>query len=428
MRDTEQRNIALLSAEVIPAAVLAAAASFNSTYVLRGGGSAALVGWLAAAPALVAVLCFMPAARWMERQGSYRALTVLSLLAARLPYLGIALLPLVMSRLVPEITVGVLVAMAIPSVVFSTGWSTLLADTVPERRRAATLSLRSILSSGTMAVLTYLFGLALDRGVFPTNYQWLYLIGALGGLVSTALVAWVRVPRTEAAMEETSRPAVSQKQAITEAFRGSPGFVRLTVNTFLFNTGAWLVGPLYILYYVQDLGATDSWVGLHTALVHVGIMLGYWGWRRINAFAGDHPSLLMALPLVAAYPAIVSAFPNLPVLLMVGLLGHLFIAGVDLNHALIFMRKLPAGHRHTAIAAYSLVMNIGAFVGPAIGVALAEAIGIRTTLLIGGLVRAVGVVLFYLRPVDEGMLRRGHLGVALGALLGGRHRRTISQE
>jgi len=100
----------------------------------------------------------------------------------------------------------------------------------------------------------------------------------------------------------------------------------------------------------------------------------------------------------------VGLLPNLTALLLVGFLGHLFMPGVDLNHNLIFMRQIPATNRHTAIAVYSMIMNLGAFVCPIVGVALAGAIGVRNALMLGGLLRLGGALLFYLRPVDTGRL------------------------
>jgi len=343
-------------------------------------------------------------------------------LGARIGYLALALLPSIASSGVPEITVAVLVAMAVPSVIFSTGWNPLLADVIPERRRATVLSWRSILSSGTIAALTYLIGLALERGSFPSNYQWLYAIGLAGGLVSTWLVSRVRIPETPPAEVPLLHTRVSLRQGIKDSLQESPRFARLMVNTLVFNLGAWMVGPLYVIYYVQELGAADGWIGLHTTLIHLGIMLGYWGWRRINHRIGDNPALLMALPFAALYPVLVGVLPYLPVLLVVGFVGHLFIPGVDLNHSLIFLRRVPPLHRHTGIAFYSMVMNLGAFVCPIIGVALAGAIGIRNALILGGVLRAIGVALFYLRPADEGGITRAHIREALRAVLPAKRR------
>jgi hypothetical protein len=221
-RSLEERNIALLYGEVIMAAVLAAASAFNATYILRWGGSASLVGLLASIPALVAVFLFMPAARLLERQASYRALVIWSLFAARIGYLFIALLPFVTSLGVPEATVAILIAMSAPSVLFSTGWSPLLADVVPERMRANVFAWRSILSSGTIAVLTFVVGRALDRGTFPGNYQWLYGIGLLGGILSTALVARVRIPDAHPAEIPLLHRPVSMRQGVREALSGEP--------------------------------------------------------------------------------------------------------------------------------------------------------------------------------------------------------------
>jgi len=403
-RTLEERNIALLCAEVIFAAVLAAAGSFNATYVLRWGGSATLVGLLSSLPALIAVFLFLPAAQLLERQRHYRPLVVWSLFGARIGYLVIALLPFLTSRGVPEATVALLVAMSAPSVLFSTGWNPLLVDTIPERRRASVLAWRSILSSATIALSTYVAGSALDRGTFPTNYQWLYAIGLVGGLLSTWLVARVRIPSEGQAEVPQPRERQRLRESVRVAFRANPTFCRLTVNTLAFNLGAWMVGPLYIIFYVQELGATDGWVGLHTTLIHIGIVIGYWLWRRINHGMGDMPALLLAAPLVALYPLAVGLLPNLTALLLVGFLGHLFMPGVDLNHNLIFMRQIPATNRHTAIAVYSMIMNLGAFVCPIVGVALAGAIGVRNALMLGGLLRLGGALLFYLRPVDTGRL------------------------
>jgi len=409
-----------LYGEVVFAAILAAASSFNSTFVLRAGGSATLVGLLSSLPALVAVFLFLPAGQILERRATYRSLVVWSLFGARIGYLALAVMPFFASQGVAEASVAVLVAMSIPSVFFSTGWNPLLADVIPERHRARVFASRSILSSATIAILTYLLGLALDAGTFPTNYQWLYVFGLAGGLVSVLLVAGVRVPDPAPTETPVIHPRVPLTRGIREAMAESPQLARLTVNTLVYNLGAWMIGPLYIVFYVKELGAADSWIGLHTALVHVGVVLGYWLWRRVNQRMGDSPALLLALPFVAAYPLLVAALPHLSILLVIGLLGHLFIPGVDLNHSLIFMRSIPTVRRHTGIAFYSMVMNLGAFVCPIAGVALAGLIGVRNALVVGGAMRLIGVLMFWVFPVEKERLTWQGVRKGLGALRPGK--------
>jgi len=395
------------------ASVLAAAGAFNATYILRWGGSRTLVGLLSSLPALIAVFLFMPAARILERQRRYGPFVVWSLFGSRIGYLLLALMPMVMRRWVPEATAFTLIAMSAPAVLFATGWNPLLADVVPENVRATVFSWRSILSSGTIALLTYGAGLWLDRSAFPGNYQWLYAVGLAGGLLSVYLVARIQIPDTEPAQIPLLHRKVSLLEGVRQGLGERPQFGRLTINTLVFNLGAWMLGPLYIIFFVQELGAADSWVGLYTTVIHVAIMAGYWAWRRISIRMGDFPSLLVALPIVTAFPFLVTLLPNLSMILVIGLLIHLFVPGVDLNHSLIFMARVPPSRRHTSIAFYSVVMNLGAFVCPIAGVALAGVIGIRWTLVVGGLLRALGVILFYRYPMDD---RRPDL-VALGGAL-----------
>ena len=103
-------------------------------------------------------------------------------------------------------------------------------------------------------------------------------------------------------------------------------------------------------------------------------------------------------------------FPNLTVILFLSLWGNLVAPGVDLTHSMIFMAELPPRRREMAVALYSMVMNLAAFVMPLIGVQLAEWIGLLPTLVIGGAMRLVGVALFYLKPVKAEMSWRALLG------------------
>ncbi len=343
----------------------------------------------------------MLAARILERQQRYGPYVVWSLFGSRIGYLLIALLPLVLPRGLPEVTTLILVAMAAPAVLFATGWNPLLADVVPEDLRAHVFALRSMLGSGTIALLTFVAGLMLDRGAFPRNFQWLYLVGLVGGLLSVYLVSRIDIPDTTPAEVPLLHERVSLVQAVREGLHESPQFGRLLINTLVYRLGTWMLAPLYIVFFVQELGALDSWVGLYNTVIHVAIVAGYWAWRRISVGMGDFPSLLVALPVTAAFPFLVALLPNLTLILLIGLLIHLFVPGVELNHSLLFVARVPPSRRHTGIAFYSMVMNLGAFVLPMVGVAVAGAIGIRLTLVLGGLLRVLGVGLFHIYPIDN---------------------------
>jgi len=405
-RSRDDRNTYFLYVEIIFASVLSVAGSFNGAFILRAGGSNTLVGLLSSIPALVATFFYIPAARILEKQTRQMPWIVGSLLLSRLGYLIIPLLPFLVPGHVPEVTVGILIAMTIPSVVFSTAWNPMLAEIIPARSRATVLAWRSILSSGAIAPLIYLAGRWLDHGTFPANYQWLYVIGFIAGAYSVYLVSRIRMKPAVAqgapAKEEGNQPAKGHwLQTLKATMSENRGFTRIVVNTLVFDLGAWMVGPLYIILFVRQLGATDGWLGLRGSIAYVGVILGYWLWRRIVRRIGEGRSLLIALPVYSAYAIMVALVPNLTFILFADFLVNAIGPGVDLSHSMMFLEMLPEGKKHSFTAVYSTIMNIGAFICPLIGVAIANRIGVVPALLIGGVLRCAGAGLFYLFPIKE---------------------------
>ncbi|MHB0856442.1 MAG: MFS transporter [Anaerolineae bacterium] len=397
---TDERNISFLYFEIVFAAVLSAAASFNGAYILRLGGSNALIALMSSIPSLLAIFLYIPSARFLEGRQRLKPWMVASLFVSRLGYLMVAALPLLLGRMLPELTVAILVSMTIPSVFFSTAWSPLLSDVVPIGVRANVLAWRSILTGATVAPMIFLAGRWLDTGAFPSNYQWLYLVGFLSGAYGVFLISRIQMPEHKPAERKRDQPKESLLTSLTAGVRRNSSFARIMANTFVFSLGAWMVGPLYIILFVRQLGASDGWVGLNGTLANVGVIVGYWFWRRITRRVGESRTLLIALPLSTIYPFLVALYPNLTFILLAGFLFNFIAPGVDLSHAVIFLGLLPPGKKHSSTALYSTVMNIGAFVAPLIGVALSEVIGILPVLVLGGLIRMVGVVLFYTNPVQ----------------------------
>jgi MFS family permease len=399
-----ERNAYYLYVEVIFASLLSVAGSFNGAYIVRSGGSNALIGLLSSVPALLAAALYIPAARILEKQPRQMPWIVWGLLLSRLGYLIIPLLPLFVHQYIPEITVALLILMTIPSVFFSTAWNPMLSEVVSAQSRATVLAWRSILASSTVAPLIFLAGRWLDHGgPFPSNYQWLYIVGFAAGAYSVYLVSRIRMTE-HAPVKPTLPDAASPAQepwltALRTTARENRGFTLLVFNALMHNLGAWMVGPLYIIFFVRQLGATDGWLGIEGTLANVGVILGYWIWRRVIKRIGEIKSLYIALPLYSAYALFVGMMPNLTFILACDFFVNLIGPGVNLSYNILWYDLLPEGKKHSATAIYSAIMNVGAFVAPMIGVALADRIGIVSTLLIGGVLRMAGASLYYFLPI-----------------------------
>jgi MFS family permease len=179
-------------------------------------------------------------------------------------------------------------------------------------------------------------------------------------------------------------------------FRSNLGFRTLVFNTLVFDCGAWLVSPLYIIFFVRELGASDGWLGLNGMLASIGGIIGHLLWRRWIRRLGYSRALLLSAPLGASYACLLGLFPSLTLILVWGMLNNIINPGISLSHFNLLLKVAPDDRRPTYMATYSTLANIGAFIMPLVGVALAGAIDIRPVLLIGGTMRLAGSFLFYI--------------------------------
>ncbi len=407
LRGQTERNIWYLYVEVFWSGIFMAVVAFNATYALRLGASNTMIGWLSSIPSLLAMAVLVPSARLLESKSNRAPWIRGSLYLGRAAFIGAALSPWLVRGRAAEAVIFVLIARTIPMTFFSAGFEPLFADVIPLRDRAKVVSTRNIIQSVTVAACTFLFGRWLDVAAripwaeFPVNFQVTYVVGAIAGVVSAYYVSRVEVPETpvigHASAKLGSLPRLGAvREQVRTMVHENRDFVRIVVNTFVFNFGAWLVGPLYIIFFIKQLSASDGWVGLNTTLAQIGVIGGYLLWRRVMDRRGTAWTLRFTVPLSAAYAFLVAFFPSLNLILVWGILINLVNSGLNLSHGNTLYMLCPPDRRATYLAVFATVSNVGAFVAPMLGVTLSAVIDIRWLLLIGGVIRLLGAGMFYL--------------------------------
>ncbi len=273
-------------------------------------------------------------------------------------------------------------------------------------------------------MVVFLCGQWLSRMPFPGNYQSLYLIGFLASMLSMYYLSKLRVPDSPVAavkelqpdggippdgetaprarklsLREQAGSVVSAANKLRIELAENPAFFRITRNTFLHGLGVWMAAPLYTLYFVRQLDASDAWLGLNGTIASIGTIAGYSLWRWLMARWGEPVSLKRTICLVGVYPVLVGLTPSLPVILGYGVLNGLISPGVNLSHFNILLKVTPANARPRFTAIYITMMNIGAFISPLISVAIADQIGLAPMLVISGLLSIIGSTSFLWAPV-----------------------------
>ncbi|PJF31431.1 MAG: hypothetical protein CUN51_03615 [Candidatus Thermofonsia Clade 1 bacterium] len=395
---TTQRNIRYLYIEIAFASVLGAIVTFHAAFIVRLGGGKELVALLSAIPALVSAVFSIPSARLLERLPNRRRWIFASLLLTRIGTGLIALLPILFPNNAATWLVALVILLSLPTIFFTNGFQALLADIIPERQRATVFSIRQIIWAAGIVITSALAGIWLDSAPFPLNYQLMYLFGFIVSLGSQFYLNRLIVPEAHA-LPTTVHRAVRPPDVPPAQLNAN--IARMLFNALIYHAGLTLPVALFTVYYIDQLRASDAWIGFNSAVGFAGVVMGNMLWARLLRRRSYSWALRTSTLLTWIFPVGIALFPDLTAILFINWLVNLFHPGVELG-SLNIMLKLGAGeHRALYMSWYNAVLNFSLFAAPLAGVWLAEQFDIPTVLLISGSLRILGGVLFNLNRVQE---------------------------
>ena len=391
-----QKNIWHLYQDLGWLGLASAASTYIDVFAIRLGASNQLIGLRASLPALLVVLLRIPAAQLIERSSSRKSLIVKSLAVGRLLYLLLFLLPwlanLPLLRQIPRapLLVWTVILMGIPGVLAAAGWDTFFADVVPDHQRARVVSVRNAMANMITLTIVPLMGSFLDWAAFPANYQIIFLVAFGGALLSTWHVN--RIQTSEMPLV-TGRRRKFDLREVRGIVQTSREFSLILLGTFVYQWGISLASPLFNIYYIQELGASDSWIGWRITLVSVASIAAYRFWPRRIETKGESTIISLATPMMALFPLLTgltrSLTPNLFIVVIPGFFG----AAVMLARYNILLRVSPDDRRPMYIAIYAILVNVAAFLAPLVGVSIAEWVGLPGVFFISaGLRLAAGLI------------------------------------
>ncbi|MCS7221467.1 MAG: MFS transporter [Anaerolineae bacterium] len=369
------------------------ALNFLAVYAVRLGATEIEVGALTSAPALISIFWLIPAAQIVARQRHIMKLLLWTLFTHRLGYLLIALLPwgVPISWVVPGL-VALSALQAFPLGLANIGFSAMLPEAISKERLGRVISVRNALIGATSTLTVLGCGPILAALPAPLNYQVLFLIAFLASMASLYTVAQLDIP--------PKRRAPSAVQGLADLVEGfqhfwaDRRFVFFTLASFVLHWGIYMAAPLFPVYWVHVLGASDSFISLIVTLGNGSSVLGalamdrvlrQWGNRRVVGFS------MLGLALI---PILTAMTQTLPPLLVISLLGGLFAAGLNVCLFNALIQVAPDADRERFIAIFSVLANVAVFAAPLSGSWLAEIVGIAPAFFISGAIRILAGAMF----------------------------------
>lgn len=396
-----QRSVVI---DAIGVGITAGVGSFLSVFLVRLGASSFMVGLLTAMPALTGMLLSIPVGEFLARKPNIVPWFARSRFAALSCYLLTGLVPFVFKSHQPEIIILIWALATLPQTIVSVAFTVVMGGVAGPRGRFTLMSRRWSILGLTNSLTVVIIGQLLAWFEFPLNYQVIFLGSGIGALISVIFSSSLKLPPQQIAEPPTeSGGLVRTLRVHGKELRHNTAFLNFTIAQFVFRWGLALAMPLFPLYWVRQLGATDPQISAINSANTFVAMIAYFVWTIVSRKRSERLVLLISAFAVSLYP-LLTALTRTPLLLPVwaGFAGF-FIAGVDLVFFDIVLATCPPENQASYIGIYQTTVYVANFLAPLMGTALGDWIGLGPALIIATVLRLTGAGLIAGLRVGRGV-------------------------
>jgi len=381
------------------------ASPFIGIFAIKIGASNFQVGLLSSGPALVSLLSMIPGARYLDKRSNQKQILSRLILFHRLFYLLISFIPFFTEDKRASILVILVALMNMPGSIFNVGWQAYISKVIPVSRRADAFALRNKLISlfGTITVLVT--GMVIDAIGFPVGYQVVFAAAFAMAVVEAYL--FNRLEETVAEdtgsvkssdehdLPRTEGPFRSLIAEIRDIFQHTE-FLRFVLASLVFHFAWQIPWPLYTLYQVKELGATNTWISILSLSNTLGSILGYSFWPKILTKHGNLKTLFASGVWIFIVPTVYAFSKSLATIGVFNFLTGAIFAGVNLSLFNTLLDVTPTENKATYIAYYTTVINASAIFAPMVGVGLGDKFGFFWAFIICAALRLASSLTFLL--------------------------------
>jgi MFS family permease len=397
--DVKQRNIRFLYLDTAAWGIaLGIGQTFLAIYVLRLGGTDGQVGLLAALPALVYMLWFIPAGQMVESRSDIKKAGVSGVVLFRMQYLLFALVPFLPAPYqVPSILAIVMLA-GLPLCVANVALSSVIAEAVPAADRPRVISNRAIITALGVSASAFLGGKFLDLLPLPVNYQILFLVAFAFSMASAYFLSRLTVAPHVPAATFSLRPRLFVRHFadIWTTVRGDRSFARFTLAAFTMHWAMVFGWPLFSLWWVNGLKVSEGLIGLITTvntLIQVALNRV---WARVAERRGNRTLLLAGYAGITPIPVMTAFAPFPEFLLIPESIGGMSLPALNNGMFNGLLDVSPVERRPSHIAFYSAAVNVPMFLAPILATSIvAPLIGVQYALALATPMRAAALVIVY---------------------------------
>ena len=371
--------------------------NYLSIYIVHLRASSLLVGALTYGPMLVATFGQLPAARLLRRHGHLRRRMISSVFATRIIYLFVALLPLIISTRLGEVSVFLIILQAIPGTFAGIAILTILADAVPANRMAEVLGKRWAAYGLTVTISNLLAGQILSRLPFPINYQIIFSLGFVASMLGLWRLGKLKISDTvpESGYNENFLMVLKRTINFTP-------FLRFVLASFVFNLTLGMLAPLIPLFYVHHLKASDLQISILVTVGSATMMVGSMLMPNLSYRIKHERLLAIGITGHALYPLLYSFSPSVWWTIPFCIWANFFGAAINASLFADLVNITPSNERAEFISVYTMVNNSAVFIGSLSAGILGEfSIDIVQGLRLAACVNIIAAIMFWIKLTQK---------------------------
>ena len=374
---------------------------YYAKFAERLGATDYQIAYLNSLPAFVSLFALIPGAIFLDVFGSKLKSTTWLMGIHKLFFLLIALVPMI-EGLSQSWTFVILIAlMNLPGAIYTMGYQSSMGDVFLPTERGRAMGLRNKYSNIFLLGITLLSGLLLSAPQSDANvirlYQILFLVSFAVGLIEVYTFSKFKVIDDTAPVDTSAR---LQKilNALKESVRFSitdTTFKRFLTASLLFHFG-WQMGwPLFNIYTITKLGATEMWLSAISIASTLTSILTATRWAKFADKKGNTFAAIVATFGMSTTPFLYVLSESLSMLVVFNIVIGFSITGTTLVLFNLLLDATPKKNRTTIISIYNTIIALSATVAPVIGVWIMQNTSLDVSLILTGIMRFVGCGAFY---------------------------------
>jgi MFS family permease len=394
----QKRNFRNVLVDGVGVSIANVAAPFLPVFLTRLGASNFQVGLLSSMPGVTGLFLALIVGRFLQTRRNVVPWYGLSRLLVILCFALTGFLTFfVDGRYLIIATLAIWAFATLPQTALAVAFSVVMNAVAGPEGRYALLSRRWAIFGVTGVIGTFIVTRLIDLVAFPTNYAIMFLVLSLGGFLSYYFSNQIKIPDQPAAAIAQASASTGGIKNYLSLMRANPVFVSFASKRFVYFSALMLSLPVFPLYYVREVGATDGQIATITMTMTLVMLVGYFLWPWLSRKRGGRVVLLATTFGMILHPVLTASTTRVDMVILAAGLAGLFQAGLDLVFFDELMKTVPAEYSATFVALAQSIQYFSMIVAPLLGTWLATYIGLGGALWLSAGLRLIGFVLFLRR-------------------------------